>query len=51
MRNSVTYIYILKCPEIDAVKYVGKSNDPKCRYYEKVLVGIYGKERNKEWDF
>lgn len=31
-----TFIYILKCPKTGNVRYVGKSNDPKRRYYAHI---------------
>ena len=30
---NTTYIYVLKCPISFEVKYVGKANNPKLRYY------------------
>jgi group I intron endonuclease len=36
IRRMKTFIYILRCPETNEVRYVGKSNDPKRRIYAHV---------------
>lgn len=49
-----TYIYALKCPLDNKIKYIGKANDPKGRYRKHISLGFTGKGDNlikNEWIF
>jgi group I intron endonuclease len=45
----VTYIYVLKCPRTNEVRYVGKSNDPKRRYYGHMRTDKTACSYKKNW--
>lgn len=45
----VTYIYTLKCPKTNEVRYVGKSNDPKRRYYGHMRIDKTACSYKKNW--
>ena len=44
-----TYIYLLRCPKTNEVKYVGKANDPKSRYYSHMRNGRTEISHKRNW--
>ncbi len=45
----VTYIYVLKCPITFAIRYVGKSNNPKRRYYSHLNINKTSSSYKRNW--
>ena len=46
---NTTYIYVLKCPISFEVKYVGKANNPKLRYYSHLNTSKSASSYKKNW--
>lgn len=44
-----TYIYVLKCPITAEIRYVGKANDPKRRYYSHMNLTKTSCTYKKNW--
>lgn len=45
----ITYIYVLKCPITYEIKYVGKANKPKQRYYAHMNLNKTSSSYKKTW--
>lgn len=47
MKESVHYVYLLKCPLTNEVKYVGVSMNPKVRF--RAHLNEFGNKAKREW--
>ena len=45
----ITYIYVLKCPVTFEIRYVGKANNPKRRYYSHMNLTKTSSSHKKNW--